>query len=261
MLNFWRHQIWCSQKVDKGSAIISWPKSNTFASIFQNWGFWHYWNAPSTFYIVKSGAKVHTNTWGLRGFKDNYALLRWNTLSITNWDHLKICKHNNTIHPQRFKVTVLAPSTLTPVCQSHSNGCHNCNSIWHSSCFYITLLIHSTPYEGHSMLAPFTSGWQQTETQPLIIERGEVIISNSKFLLELLKITEFRTWCWMWGIELKFSVVRIFLRLRTFRICFSLHPGRLEEYIHICIYIKLKWGCYCRAFMCGTERGQSTWMH
>lgn len=33
----------------------------------------------------------------------------------------------------------------------------------------------STPYEGHSMLAPFTSGWQQTETQPLIIERGEGI--------------------------------------------------------------------------------------
>ena len=38
MLKFWRHQIWCSQKVDKGFATIAWPKSNTFASILPKLG-------------------------------------------------------------------------------------------------------------------------------------------------------------------------------------------------------------------------------
>ncbi|CAK9864880.1 unnamed protein product [Sphagnum jensenii] len=28
-------------------------------------------------------------------------------------------------------------------------------------------------WEGHSMFAPFTSGWQQTETEPLIVAKGE----------------------------------------------------------------------------------------
>jgi hypothetical protein len=34
-------------------------------------------------------------------------------------------------------------------------------------------------WEGHSMFAPFTSGWQQTETEPLIVAKGEVCNSSS----------------------------------------------------------------------------------
>lgn len=30
-------------------------------------------------------------------------------------------------------------------------------------------------YKGHGMLAPFTAGWQSTESHPLVIERSEVI--------------------------------------------------------------------------------------
>jgi hypothetical protein len=38
-------------------------------------------------------------------------------------------------------------------------------------------------WEGHSMFAPFTSGWQQTETEPLIVAKGEVCNSSSLILL------------------------------------------------------------------------------
>jgi hypothetical protein len=34
-------------------------------------------------------------------------------------------------------------------------------------------------WEGHLMFAPFTSGWQQTETEPLIVAKGEVCNSSS----------------------------------------------------------------------------------
>jgi 4-aminobutyrate--pyruvate transaminase len=34
---------------------------------------------------------------------------------------------------------------------------------------------HEGTFKGHSMLAPFTSGYQQTEVEPLIIEKGEGI--------------------------------------------------------------------------------------
>ena len=33
-------------------------------------------------------------------------------------------------------------------------------------------------FKGHSMLAPFTAGWQSTDLHPLVIERSEVLHSS-----------------------------------------------------------------------------------
>jgi len=52
-------------------------------------------------------------------------------------------------------------------------------------------------FKGHSMLAPFTAGWQSTDLHPLVIERSEVLRSCILQVLGSLLQCSARFWKWI----------------------------------------------------------------
>jgi hypothetical protein len=69
MANSWRH---LKQLLSKGWQVhnltVSSFKSNTYASIHQDWWFQHQLNATKTLQIVKSGTKLPTKTWVFKNY-------------------------------------------------------------------------------------------------------------------------------------------------------------------------------------------------
>lgn len=58
-------------------------------------------------------------------------------------------------------------------------------------CVYLLLYPDNFRYKGHDMLAPFTAGWQTTDTEPLVIEKSEVyILARVQFLIYCLIVSE-----------------------------------------------------------------------
>ncbi|AQK50213.1 Putative aminotransferase class III superfamily protein [Zea mays] len=75
-------------------------------------------------------------------------------------------------------------------------------------------------FKGHSMLAPFTAGWQSTDVHPLVIERSEgsyVYDSNGKKYIDALA----GLWCTALGVDLANDILSMFTAREMGKVFFT----------------------------------------